>query len=102
LIGENSIDISNLLEDVALTKVALTLNKKHYEEVIKKEHPDIEMDFDKKDTNCFWLNMLTKKEGKIVPQGKCRVQIDIMPVAHADKNPVAKARSEPNHSPKLP
>lgn len=25
-----------------------------------------------------------------------------MPIAHADKNPVAKARSNPNHSPNLP
>ena len=60
------------------------------------------MDFDKKDVSRFWVDMLTKKEGKIVKQGKCAVQIDIMPIAHADKNPVAKARSEPNHSPKLP
>lgn len=60
------------------------------------------MVFDKEDTNSFWLDMLTKKEGKIVKQGKVRMQVDIVPVAHADKNPVAKARSEPNHSPKLP
>ena len=60
------------------------------------------MVFDKEDTNSFWLDMLTKKEGKIVKQGKCRMQVEIVPVAHADKNPVAKARSEPNHSPKLP
>jgi len=30
------------------------------------------------------------------------VQIDIMPVAIADKNAVGKARDNPNHSPQLP
>ena len=102
MIGENIFDLANLLEDVSLTKVALGFNKKYYEDVVKKDHPDMNLEYDKKDTNSFWLDMLAKKEGKIVKQGKCRVQVDIMPIAHADKNPVAKARSEPNHSPKLP
>lgn len=31
-----------------------------------------------------------------------RVQIDILPKAHAEKNPVGKARDNPNHSPHLP
>lgn len=30
------------------------------------------------------------------------MQIDIMPVAVADKNAVGKARDNPNHSPQLP
>lgn len=70
MIGENSVDISNLLEDVSLTKAALCFNKKYYEDVVKKEHKDIKMEFDKKDVSRFWLQMLTKKDGKIEKVGK--------------------------------
>lgn len=34
--------------------------------------------------------------------GKVKVQVDILPVEQADKNPVGKARDNPNHSPTLP
>ena len=70
MIGENTVDISHLLEDVALTKTALCFNKKYYKDVVEKESPDIKMEFDKKDVSRFWLQMLTKKDGKIVKVGK--------------------------------
>ena len=70
MIGENTVDISHLLEDVALTKTALCFNKKYYEDVVKKEQPDNKMEFDSKDVSRFWLQMLTKKDGKIEKVGK--------------------------------
>jgi len=30
------------------------------------------------------------------------VRIDVLPIVNAEKNPVGKARDEPNHSPYLP
>lgn len=39
------------------------------------------------------------KTGKEEINGKVKVQIDIMPIDLADKNPVGKARDNPNHSP---
>ena len=42
------------------------------------------------------------KGGKIEDRGRVLVQIDVLPVDMADKNPVGKARQEPNHSPFLP
>lgn len=40
--------------------------------------------------------------GKISCTGRVRLQIDIVPIELAVKNPVGKARNEPNHSPFLP
>ena len=42
------------------------------------------------------------KDGKIETRGQVRLQIDILPAGVADKNPVGKARDNPNHSPFLP
>lgn len=42
------------------------------------------------------------KKGVYEDKGKVKVQIDVLPVAAADKNPVGKARKDPNHSPSLP
>ena len=107
-IGESQIDLSQLLEDVALTKAPLTLNKKYYEDVMSKES-DVKMNFSKMPASAggndsrFWLDMLAKdKKGKITKNGKVWCQCDLMPVSHADKNPVGKARDNPNHSPNLP
>ena len=42
------------------------------------------------------------KKGVYEDKGKVKVQIDVLPVAAAEKNPVGKARKDPNHSPTLP
>jgi len=62
------------------------------------------MTFDSKDTSTFWLDLRGKNEesGKIEVRGRVRLQIDILPAATAEKNPVGKARDNPNHSPFLP
>merc|ERR1711924_280644 len=42
------------------------------------------------------------KEGKIECTGQVRMQVNVLPISHAEKNPVGKARDNPNHSPTLP
>jgi hypothetical protein len=87
------------MEDCTLVKQPLQLNKEYYEGVLKKQNPNLKMEFDKSDASKIWLPMMTKKDGKMIQRGSIRVQIDILPKTHADKNPVGKARDNPNHSP---
>lgn len=63
----------------------------------------MKLTFDKEDPSRIWLNMQTKdaKKGRIESRGQVKVQIDVLPADQADKNPVGKARKEPNHSPLL-
>jgi len=44
----------------------------------------------------------SKDKDKFEIKGKVKLQVDILPVAAAEKNPVGKARKDPNHSPTLP
>ena len=101
MIGEASINLRDLLEDCSLVKKPLGLNKSYYEDVLKpKKFQKIE--FDPKNDSRFWVSMKCKIEGKIVEQGKVAMQIDVLPADQAEKNPLGKARQEPNHSPFLP
>ena len=90
------------MEDCTLVKSPINLSKKYYEEVLKVSNPSLKMLFDKADDSKIWLPMINKKDGKIVTNGFVRVQIDILPKTHAEKNAVGKARDNPNHSPMLP
>jgi hypothetical protein len=90
------------MEDCTLVKSPINLSKKYYEDVLKPANPILKMEFDKDDDSKIWLPMHNKKDGKAVINGYVRVQIDILPKSHAEKNPVGKARDSPNHSPQLP
>jgi hypothetical protein len=90
------------MEDCTLVKSPVNLSKKYYEEVLKVSNPNLKMDFDKSDETKIWLPLISKKDGKTITNGFVRVQIDIFPKLHAEKNPVGKARDSPNHSPQLP
>jgi len=61
-----------------------------------------DIEFQKGDDSRFWIPMKCKKDGKEVELGKVAVQIDVLPADQAEKNPLGKARQEPNHSPFLP
>ena len=102
LIGESSIELKQLMEDVSMIKSPINLNKRYYEEVLKPQNKNLQLEFDKNDDTKIWLHLMNKKEGKMVKHGSVRVQIDVVPKTHADKNPVGKARDNPNHSPQLP
>ena len=43
-----------------------------------------------------------REKNRIVANGKVQIQIDVLPMYQAIKNPVGKARDDPNHSPTLP
>lgn len=42
------------------------------------------------------------KTRALAVRGKVKMQIDVLPLEQAKKNPVGKARDNPNHSPTLP
>lgn len=90
------------MEDCTLVKSPINLSRKYYEDVLKVANPSLKMEFDKADDSKIWLPMINKKDGKTVINGYVRVQIDILPKSHAEKNPIGKARDNPNHSPQLP
>lgn len=102
LIGQYELDLHQLIEDCSLVNAPLVLNKTYYDDVLLKKNPKLKLNFDKEDDRKVWLPMQTKKDGKIVTKGFVRVQIDLLPKSHAVKNPVGKARDNPNHSPHLP
>jgi len=104
MLGEATIQLKQLIEDCALVKKPLGLNKTYYQDVLKKFDPDLELKFDKADSSKFWLRMMAKnpKTGKIESNGEVKMQVDVLPYGTAEKNPVGKARDNPNHSPQLP
>ena len=58
---------------------------------------------DKNDKNKFWVDLMGKNDdGKMKCTSRVRLQIDVLPIHIAVKNPVGKARNAPNHSPFLP
>ena len=78
-------------------------NKNFYDE-LKQSHGFPDIKFNSEDSKKFWLDMKFKESqsGKETINGKIQVQIDVFPAEAANKNPVGKARQEPNHSPFLP
>jgi hypothetical protein len=103
MIGEASINLKQIIEDCQLVKKPLTLNKSYHKDVLEpqKFQP---LTFDSDDDNRFWLKLRAKnaETGKEEINGKVKIQVDVLPVGTADKNPVGKARDNPNHSPTLP
>ena len=77
-------------------KKPLALNKKYYNEAMKEElisenKPDFAKDND--DDNRFWLKLMGKDEnGQMACHGQFRLQVNVLPMSHAEKNPVGKAR----------
>mmetsp|Transcript_30295 Transcript_30295/g.46326 ORF Transcript_30295/g.46326 Transcript_30295/m.46326 type:complete len:163 (+) Transcript_30295:4312-4800(+) len=103
MLGEAAIDMKDILSDCSLIKKPLCLNKSYFENVMKKNNPNLKMKFDSSNDNHFWLPLNQKnKEGKIEKNGLVKVQVDVLPFDQATKNPVGKARDNPNHSPTLP
>jgi len=107
MIGEISVDLSELVRISSLIKKPLTFSKKFYEDdylAAGGSKSISKTGFDKKDDSQIWLDIRYKdpETGKESIRGKVKVQIDVFPADQADKNPVGKARQEPNHSPFLP
>lgn len=100
IIGETTLNLEDAIIDSSLTKRPLSINKKYYEDFLKPKGVKLEF----KDDNTFFVVVKGKDEktGQLVDNGKVRIQIDIYPKEHAEKNKVGEARQEPNHSPFLP
>lgn len=100
IIGECSLDISQIIEDCALVKAPLHYNKNYFNDVVKPNNPNVKIEFDKKDDQRMWMELKGKdKKGKIVTNGKVALIVEVVPKKHAEKNVVGKARDNPNHSP---
>jgi hypothetical protein len=84
------IDLKSAFEDVSLSKRPLGINKTYYNAYLK----DKGYKFTYKDENSFFVSVKGKDEktGKIVENGKVRIQIDIYPKAMAIANKVGEAR----------
>jgi len=73
LIGDAVLNLKPLIEDASLTKTGVSLNKRYYEEYLKKTFPNFpELTFGS-DGNSFWVNLAAKEKGKIVCNGKLRL-----------------------------
>jgi hypothetical protein len=96
VIGSTMIDLKQAFVDCGLTKRPLVINKKYFNEYMKKEE---QKDFEwKEDDESFWLPMLSKNDttGEMENNGDVSVRIDIIPKEYADKNKVGSARQDPN------
>lgn len=63
----------------------------------------MKLTFDGEDPNKFWIQLWAKnKKGKMEKRGMVAFKVDVLPAETAKKNPVGKARDNPNHSPTLP
>lgn len=78
------IDLKQAFEDVGLTKRPLLINKKYFNDYMKKaEQKDYEW---KDDGESFWLPMLAKnEEGEVENNGCVAIRIDIVPKEYAEK-----------------
>lgn len=76
IIGDCTLDLKACFEDASLSGRPLGLNKTYYNAYLKDKGLNLEF----KDETSFWIPVKSfGKDGKIVQNGKVRVQIDIFP-----------------------
>ena len=102
LIGDSSIDLKPLIDDASLTKRCVSLNRKYYDQYLKKDFPNYtDLTFEG-DGQSFWVNLVNKNDkGELEVNGRLRLQIDVLPKFLAEKSKVGEAQSEPNVNPFL-
>ena len=94
-----------MIDDCSLTKNCIQLNEKYYNDTLKNTtaFKNKKLQFTDDDKSRFWVEMIKKdKNAKLSKTGLVKMQIDVVPLEMAQKNPVGKARDSPNHSPTLP
>lgn len=94
MIGSASINLKQIIEDCSHIKKPLALNAQYYkeamEEGMKTENKPV---FETGETNKFWLKLMGRDaNGKVDSTGEFRLQVNVLPILHAEKNPVGKAR----------
>ena len=71
MLGEATIELADILEDVSLIKAPLSLNKKYFEDVMKPKYPQMKMQFDESNPNKLYLTLWSKnKKGKLEKRGQ--------------------------------
>lgn len=66
---------------MALAKRPISINKKYYEQILKKA--GVVIDF--KDDNTFWVQLTGMNEkGQYEKTGKVRIQVDVLPKHYAE------------------
>lgn len=100
IIGNTILDLKQPFEDVSLTKRPLQVNKKYFNDYMRKPG---EKDMEWHDEESFWLPLTAKNDQNVLENnGYVRVRVDIVPAEYAAKNPVGSAREDPNIEPYLP
>ncbi len=82
VIGETTFCIKEALLDASLTKKPVTITKKYWENYLKDTKSQKKREIKFFDENTFWLECMggaASNNGKLVCQGKLRIQIDILP-----------------------
>lgn len=86
LIGESSLDLKPLFEDASLAKRPMSLTKDYYENYLEKECGMKGLTFTA-DKQSFWVDLNgVDEKGKIVYNGKVRLQIEVYPKHDAELN----------------
>jgi len=89
LIGETVLDLTPLFEDAELAKRGISLTQDYYDEYLVEKKKMSGLTFkDKDEPRQFWVDLMAKKDGKLVCHGKLKLGIDIVPKRDAEANPV--------------
>lgn len=96
-IGDASLNLALLFEDVTMVNRPIPLNRKYYESYLRSSMEKFSLEFH--DEHSFWIDM-KDKHGSV--NGKMRIQLDVYPKEQAESHIVGDGRNDPNHSPYLP
>ena len=94
------INLFQIINDVNILDIPLTLNKDYYKSLPKEKQNLTNIEFIKEDDNIdkFWIQL--EKQGK--KGGRVLCSLEIVPKWYAELHPVGKGRDEPNMNPYLP
>lgn len=103
LIGQTTIDMTELISDADLAKRPISLTREYYDEYLHPEKGMKGLTFDSDDKRQFWVDLESKDEkGNKVVNGRLKLSVEVFPKKDAVANPVGEAQSEPNINPFLP
>jgi hypothetical protein len=102
LIGSNTLDLSELINDAVLTKSPSGLMKKYYEDHLKDMSDWKDKITSWEDKYSFWIDLFEAEGESKKLGGSVRMRIEIVPKHDALENPLGEGRNEPNTDPFLP
>ncbi len=103
MIGEASIDLKYLFEDVVETHRQFSFSKKYYEGYLKEKMGAGCPTYKFQDEDSFWVPVSKADENGVMKEmGQVRISLDVVPQDLAEQSKVGDARSDPNQNPYLP